>query len=115
VVFLTGANLGLMQSHSFLCFAVYSKCQDAIGQKKAISRLYWISPEIHIKETERRDRFTPTCLIFEQRSQPSAQPQVRLSLLHSISLKIGAHGLLRTTLCVLIPPTVELLVQKYKE
>jgi hypothetical protein len=83
--------------------------------------LYW-SGESHLLFTVYHQRFT----LKRQReelgshppvrgAQPSAQPQVRLSLLHSISLMIGAHGLLRTTLYVLIPSSVELLVQKYKE
>jgi hypothetical protein len=57
--------------------------------RRKLPLTHWFSLEIHLKRTERRAQVRPTCLYMDSRShRTSGQPQIKLSLLRSISLKI---------------------------
>jgi hypothetical protein len=75
-------------------------CQDAIGQKKTISHSLAITIDTVYTQWRRREelrRVRAICVIYLNitgaTDLTSAPPQVKSSLLHIISLRIGTRGL----------------------
>ncbi len=88
------SNLGLTLGGPLLCSLILS--QYMLLVRRMTSLIHWQSPEIHVMKTEIRARVGPpmysnfwTKGVMEITSAP---PQVKLSLLPSISLKIGPQG-----------------------